>query len=187
MKIILASASKQRAKLLSKIITNFEIRPAEIEEKIKQNESTITTTKHLAQKKARTVFRKSEIILGFDTLGELNGWTFGKPRNKKEAIIFLQRLSGKTHTVVSSFCVKTNTRETIGHTVAFVTFRKLDDVEIEKYVSKNPVESFAGGYAIQGEAKNFVEKLKGKIDTVIGFPTHQIRIELIRNAAVQVK
>ncbi len=175
MKIILASSSPRRIEFLKKFVAKFEIKTPQLDEKIDSQNSAVKNSQRLAVEKARTVFEKNSVTLGFDTLGEIDGKVFGKPRSKKEAVKFLRKLSGKTHTVVSGFCVKNNESEIVGNEIAKVKFRKLTNSEIEKYVADNPVTNFAGSYAIQGDAKKFVERLEGKIETVIGFPKEKIQ------------
>lgn len=175
MKLILASASPQRAKLLHKLVKNFSVRPARIRENISAKKSAAEITEKLATKKARTVFKLGTLTLGCDTLGELDGWVFGKPSNKIAAKKLLQKLSGKTHRVVSAFCLKSVTQEIIGHELATVTFRKLKEKEIEDYIENNPVLSYAGAYAIQGAARKFIKKIQGPRDTVIGLPTRSLK------------
>jgi len=151
-------------------VADFEVRPAELEEKIDYEKSAQENTERLAVAKARAKFEPSSITLGFDTLGEIDGIPFGKPQTKQAARKLLRKLTGKEHTVVSSFCCKTDEQEITGSEIARVKFKNISDEEIEKYVQDNPVENFAGGYAIQGSAKEFVEVVEGEIETVIGFP-----------------
>jgi septum formation protein len=175
MKLILASSSPRRIELLKKIVTDFEIKIPQNEEVLDYSKNATINTQKLATQKAREVFEKNSFTLGFDTLGELDGKPFGKPENEKSAIALLQKLSGKTHSVASSFCAKNDVEEIVGSEIAHVTFRDLANSEIKKYVQENPVTNFAGAYAIQGEAKKFVAKLDGDIETVIGFPMKSIQ------------
>jgi septum formation protein len=175
LKLILASSSPRRIELLKKLVKNFEIKIPQIEEVLDHEKTATENTQALAIQKACEIFESGSLTLGFDTLGELNDCVFGKPRDKKEAVKLLQKLSGKTHSVISSFCAKSDAGEIVGSEVAYVTFRKIANTEIEKYVAGNPVENWAGGYAIQGAAKKFVEKMEGEIETVIGFPLRSIK------------
>ncbi len=184
MKIILASSSPRRIELLGKLVKNFRVMPARIFEKIEIGKSAAENTKRLAAKKARAVFEPGTLTLGCDTLGELDTEVFGKPRGEKEAVELLRKLSGKTHAVVSSFCVKTDEREIVGSEIAHVKFRELPNNEIEKYVAKNPVVEFAGGYAIQEDGEKLVESVEGEIETVIGFPMKKVR-EILNSASTE--
>ncbi|MCF7836531.1 Maf family protein [Candidatus Gracilibacteria bacterium] len=175
MKLILASSSPRRIEILKKLVTDFEVQPADLEEILDSKKSAKANVERLATAKTRAVFEQNSLTLGCDTLGELDDWVFGKPKSKKEAVEFLKKLSGKTHSVISGFCVKTNEKEIIGSETTEVTFRKIKEGEIEKYVAENPVTNWAGGYAIQGAAKKFVEKVEGEIETVIGFPLSSIK------------
>ena len=175
MKIILASSSPRRIELMRTLVSDFEIKIPQGEEVLNQTQNAEENTQRLATQKAREVFEEGSLTLGFDTLGEIDGVPFGKPKDKQAAIELLKKLSGKTHSVVSSFCAKTDDTEKIGSEIARVTFRNLSNAEIENYVANNPVENFAGAYAIQSAAKKFVEKIEGDIEVVIGFPLKSIR------------
>jgi septum formation protein len=174
MKLILASSSPRRIELLKKLVADFEVKIPQIEEVLDYAKTATENTQTLAIQKTHEVFEKKSLTLGFDTLGEIDGTPFGKPQDKKAAVELLQRLSGKTHSVVSSFCAKTDEEKIVDSEITHVTFRELSKSEIEKYVQENPVTDYAGAYAIQGEAKKFVEKVEGEIETVIGFPLEKI-------------
>ncbi len=175
MKIILASSSPRRIELLREIVADFEIKIPELDEQIDPEKSAAENARFLATEKARAVFESNSITIGGDTLGEFAGEILGKPRNKKEAVKFLRKLSGEKHLVVSGCCVRTDAREIVGHAETFVEFAEISDAEIEKYVTENPVENFAAGYAIQNLPKNFGAKIDGAIETVVGFPSTEIR------------
>ena len=175
MKIILASSSPRRVELLREIVADFEIKIPTIDERVDPEKSAAENAKFLATEKARAVFESNSITIGGDTLGEFAGEILGKPRDKKEAAEFLRKLAGKKHAVISGFCVRTDEREIVGHAETFVEFAEIANAEIEKYVAENPVENFAAGYAIQNLPKNFVVKIDGAIETVIGFPVAEIR------------
>jgi septum formation protein len=175
MKIILASSSPRRVELLRKIIADFEIKIPRVDEQVDRTQSAATNVERLATEKARAVFEPNSITIGGDTLGELGGKIFGKPRDKKEAAEFLRKLSDKKHLVVSGFCVRTDEREFVGHAETFVEFAEITNAEIESYITSNSVENFAAGYAVQTLPKNFGVKIDGAIDNVIGFPTAEIR------------
>ncbi|MFA6457935.1 MAG: Maf family protein [Patescibacteria group bacterium] len=174
MKIILASSSPRRSELLRKLVADFEIRIPEIDERLDRKKSATANAEFLATEKARAVFEKNSVTIGGDTLGELAGKILGKPRDKREAAEFLRALAGKQHAVISGFCVKTDEREIVGHAKSLVEFTNISDAAIEKYVAENPVENFAAGYAIQSLPKNFVQKIDGAAETVIGFPLQEI-------------
>ncbi|MFH0776680.1 MAG: Maf family protein [Patescibacteria group bacterium] len=175
MKIILASSSPRRSALLRKIVSDFAIKTPEIEEQIDLKKSAAENCERLALEKTRAVFEPHSLTIGGDTLGELEGKILGKPKSKKEAAEFLRALSKRKHLVVSGFCVKNDQAEITGHAKTWVTFRELTNSEIEKYVWENPVENFAVGYAIQDLPKNFIAKIEGPIENVIGLPVAEIQ------------
>lgn len=176
MKVILASASPRRKELLGKIIPEFEIRVIHREEILEAGKSAAQNAQRLAAEKANSAWLKNseEIIIGCDTLGEVAGELLGKPADKTEAVKMLRKLSGTTHTIATGYCVKREEEEICGVAIAEVTFRKISDTEIEKYVRENPVEGFAGSYAIQEIGDAFVEKISGEFDVIVGFPTKKI-------------
>ena len=175
MKIILASSSPRRVELLREIVDDFEIKIPRVDEKIDFAKSAAANVERLAAEKARAVFEPNSTTIGGDTLGELAGEIFGKPRNKKEAAEFWRKLRGQKHAVVSGFCVKNDDREIVGHATTFVEFAEIADAEIESYITKNPVENFAAGYAVQNLPKNFIRRIDGPVENVLGFPATEIR------------
>lgn len=177
MKVVLASASPRRKELLGKIIPEFEIRVIHREEILEEGKPAAENSQRLAKEKAQAAWKNNpeEIIIGCDTLGEVAGEILGKPADKAEAVKMLQKLSGTTHRIATGYCLKTIEKEICGVEIAQVTFRQLSDAEIEKYVAENPVEGFAGSYAIQEIGDAFVEKISGEFDVIVGFPTQKMR------------
>ncbi len=176
---ILASASPRRAELLRSLIPEFEVIPADIDETLKAGETAIAATVRLATTKARASHRAGTTTLGVDTLCQLGTTVIGKPTSQSEARELLHRLSGETHTVVSSFCVKADTTEKTISATAEVTFRVLPLYEIEEYLASTDATQYAGGYAIQGAGRQFVERINGELETVIGLPVKELKSLLI--------
>lgn len=134
--IVLASASPRRKELLESLGLEFQILPADIEEKIEK----ITDVENIALEKAMAVAEKIDfpaIIIGSDTVVTINNKILGKPQNRTDAINMLKMLSNKTHQVVSAIAVyDTETERTVKTSVkSEVTFRKLDDEEIQNYIN----------------------------------------------------
>jgi septum formation protein len=186
MKIVLASASPRRQELLTKIIPDFEIRVIHREEILEEGKSAALNAQRLAREKANAAWLENtqEIIIGCDTLGEVGGELLGKPSGKNEAVEMLKKLSGTTHTIATGYCVKTAEKEICGVEIAEVTFRKLSEAEIKKYVAENPVEGFAGSYAIQEIGDEFVEKISGEFEVIVGFPMTKMR-EILEGLRIQ--
>jgi septum formation protein len=170
----LASSSPRRAQLLKLIGLEFEI----IDSKFNERDEVYTIPEvhvlELAEKKARKVAENinDAIIVGADTIVVLNNHMLGKPRTANEAREMLRTLSGKTHTVYTGLAIVDKPSEEMvsDYQRTRVTFRELNDREIEQYVkTKNPMDK-AGAYGIQDQSAVFVSKIEGCFYNVMGFP-----------------
>lgn len=174
-KLILASSSPRRKKLLRQAGLSFVVRLSDVEERFQLTESPAQNAKRIALEKALSVrdSLKSGIIVGADTIVVLGKKILGKPRNKEEARRMLRRLSGKTHRVYTGFAlvdVKTG-RRYAGVEKTSVTFRRLGADEIRRYVASGSPMDKAGAYGIQDDyGAVFVEKVEGCFYNVMGFP-----------------
>ena len=209
MKLTLASASPRRKELLTQVLnelglaSDFEISAANIDESQLENESPVAHVERLAREKALAIALKSEdqitktefheqqqptnsdhLILGADTIVTFNGKIFGKPKDTFDAKKMLSELSGKTHEVITGFCLINTTQNepsssasslTVAHDITQVTFKTLTKNEIANYVATNEPMDKAGAYAIQGGAKEFVEKITGSWSNVVGWPVEKIK------------
>lgn len=176
--LILASASPRRVELLKKIVSDFVIVPADIDETLQKNESATAATRRLALAKARKSHVAGATTLAADTLVELDGLVFGKPYDRDEAREMLFALSNQTHAVVTSWCAKTDADEYVETDIAHVTFRMLAFNELESYLAMTDPTSYAGAYAIQGYGKHFIEAVEGDYETVVGLPTARVAATL---------
>ena len=174
-KIILASNSPRRKKILTDLGLKFDIIPSNYEENLETDIFSYDLIEDLATQKACDVVRrvgKDEIVLGADTVVVLHNKIMGKPKSKEEAFKMLRELSGQTHMVVTSLCginTKTN-RAVLLSTTSYVRFKELSDELINYYINEfNPLDK-AGSYGIQDEGFDFAIKLDGELDNVIGFP-----------------
>lgn len=181
-KIILASASPRRKELLKEIVTDFEITHSDIDEELREGESPSPHTRRLAREKAEAALKKFSkgIIIGADTVVVIGNVILGKPVNEEEASEMLQMLSGRTHTVYTSFCVLN--AETKAKKVATVssrvTFRELTEEEILDYIKTGEPMDKAGSYALQGRGQEFVEVVHGSRSNVIGLPIDELKAVL---------
>lgn len=136
----------------------------------------------LARAKAKKVFcqHPSSLVISADTVVLINGESLSKPTSEEDAIEMLQRLSGRTHQVVTAVAVICPEGEISFTESTRVSFHELSLEEIVLYVKSGEPMDKAGAYAIQGEAEKFVASISGDKDTVIGLPILRLREELLR-------
>jgi len=170
-KIILASESPRRKSMLENVGLDFQVVPARVEE-IYQGSDPIDYAIMNAQKKAKLVSKKVpyHLIIAADTVVALDGKIYEKPIDRNDARRMLEELSGKTHRVITGFCLLTQIQEIKDHEETRVTFYELTDAEIEAYLDSGEPFDKAGAYGIQGYASLFVQKVEGCYFNVVGFP-----------------
>ena len=182
--IILASTSKQRYDILKRTGIPFVVEDSGYEEDLTLPLAPRELVQHLAEGKAKAVAVRYQdaIIIGADTLVVCDGEIFGKPDTPLRAREMLQKLSGKTHSILTGFAViDTKTGSTVTRAVETkLSFRALPDQQIDSYVATGEPLEKAGGYAIQGGAARFVEKIEGDMDNVIGLPLQALLEELAK-------
>ena len=161
--IVLASTSPQRRAILEQLRIPFESSRQTYEEVGDD------PVEH-AVGKARSVDGGESPVLGVDTVVVLDGAVLGKPADAAEARSMLERLSGRTHEVVSGICLRTAEWEEVGRAVTAVTFRSYAPPEVADYVASGEWEGRAGGYAIQGYGASLVERIEGDYLNVVGLP-----------------
>ena len=185
--VVLASGSPRRREILSRYIEDFEIFPADIDEKTFQVEDPWQSVQSIAREKALTVFeqRPESLVLAGDTLVALpdsGGFEIlGQPRQSDKAIEMLQKLSGKEHLVISGVAIRNPKGLTVYTETTKVRFRDLNQEEIETYVMTGEPLDKAGAYAIQLGGKDYVLEIKGSYDNIIGLPTEEL-VEMLRTA-----
>lgn len=173
MELILASSSPRRILLLKKLGLRFRVVPPSYEVEVEM-EDPIEYVELKALEKARAVARlfTEGIVIAADTVVFVDNEILGKPRSIDEAKDFLRRLSGKTHYVATGVAVidAATMREVVDSEVTKVKFRELSEEEIEFYVKTGEPLDKAGGYAIQGLASVFIERIEGDFWNVVGLP-----------------
>jgi len=175
--VILASASPRRAELLKKIIEDFEVIPSKIDEsKITANTpEEFARSAALAKAKEVAKTNPNAVIIGADTIVVLGGKILGKPKDKKDAFEMLQSLSGKTHQVITGIAIVDGEKVTTGAETTQVTMKKVATETIQNYVESNRPLDKAGSYGIQEIEGDFVEKVYGDYDNVVGLPTQKLK------------
>jgi len=166
--LVLASASPRRSELLSLLGLDFDVVPAGVAE-LTEGDPTVIVVEN-ALRKARAIDRPDALVLGVDTDVVCDGRLLGKPADDGDATARLRALSGRTHEVLSGIALVGRGRERRELVRTAVTFRDLDDREIEAYVASGEWRDRAGGYAVQGLGSSLVERIEGDLSNVIGLP-----------------
>lgn len=173
--LVLASASPRRAELLRQIGLSFEIRPVEIDESVLPDELPEEYVLRLAEEKSRAALGEFSTgpVLGSDTAVVAGDEIFGKPTDYSDFLKMMKVLSGARHKVMSSVAVLDSQRVKTAISVTDVHFRKLSDTDIENYWHTGEPLDKAGGYAIQGIAAAFIERIDGSYSGVMGLPLYE--------------
>jgi len=173
--LVLASQSPRRRELLATAGIPFTVRAVEVEEIRAPGEPADEYARRLARAKAEAAWRdRAEIVLGADTIVVLGPEVLEKPRDPADARAMLRRLSGREHTVMTAICLRHPVGAIVDSTATRVRFAPLSDPEIEEYAASGEPMDKAGGYAIQGLASKFVERVEGCYFNVIGLPLSQV-------------
>jgi len=175
-KIILASKSPRRLKLLKQMGFDVELRDVYVEESYPEELSYNNIAEYLAIKKAEgfniTELKEKEILLTADTIVFISDKPIGKPKNREEATSFLQTLSHKKHKVITGCCLKTRDKTISFSECTYVYFKALSQDEIEYYIDKYQPYDKAGAYGIQEWIGLIgIEKIEGCFYNVMGLPT----------------
>jgi septum formation protein len=183
MKLILASQSPRRKKILSRLNIPFKIIVSGVDEPIfTDTEKPVDYAQKLASFKCNDISKKytDYLVIGADTIVVLNDKVMGKPKNKDDAINMLRILSGNTHRVITAISMQCahNSINHSFHEDTKVTFRKIPSEYIYTYTDSPSPYDKAGGYGIQDWSAIFVDKINGCYDNVVGFPLSRFVFEL---------
>jgi len=173
MKLILASASPRRLGILKNFGYDVIVEPSNFDEKINGLIYSDTLVENCAYQKALEIKNKigdNELIVAADTVVVCDGIILGKPKDKNESVKILEGLSNKTHFVATSICLIYHNKVLRKTEKTYVTFRELSKNDILNYIENKKPYDKAGSYGIQDEGFDFVIKLSGELDNVIGFP-----------------
>jgi len=185
-KIVLASKSGVRKKILEENGINCEVIPGNIDEDqiksslIKEKASPKIISKTLAEFKANKISQKkpNDLVLGADSVVDLNGELISKPTNREEALHILQKLNGQEHQIISSVCISKNGSMVWHYTDAStLTMKQLNLDEIKSYLTKiRDKELYAYGvYQIEADGKSLFSKIEGNEDSIMGLPIKEIK------------
>ena len=181
--IILASQSPRRIKFFNELDIQFKSVKLDFDESYPNNLMAEQITDFIADKKASyysELLKKNTIVITSDTIVWLNKEAIGKPKDYENAKEILQTLSGNTHKVITSFCIKTLESKNIVNDTTEVTFKNLTEKEIDYYINNNMVLDKAGAYGIQDWIGYIgITNIKGTYNNVMGLPTHSLYKELM--------
>ena len=189
-RIVLASKSAIRKKILEENGFSCTVEPSYVDENLVKesllNEGATpeTISKNLAELKANKVSlkRNGELVLGADSIIDLNNKIISKPKNRDEALKILKELNGKTHYLISSVCISKNGSMLWNYSdKASLTMKKMTDEELKKYLSKIKDEILYAYnvYQIEGEGRNLFSRIDGEEETIMGLPINSIKEYLI--------
>ena len=185
-KIILASKSKVRKKILDDYDILNEVKPSYVDEDIvklsllKEKASPELISKNLAELKANKVSAKfsDNLVLGADSVIDLDGELISKPDNREEALEILKKLNGKKHYLISSACISKNGSMVWNHTdKATLTMKKMNEDDLKSYLTKISDEALYAYnvYQIEGEGRNLFSSIDGNENTIMGLPVEKIK------------
>ena len=185
-KIILASKSKVRKKILDENDILNEVKPSNVDEDIvklsllKEKATPEIISKNLAELKANKVSNNyvDELVLGADSVIDLEGELISKPNDRNEALGILKKLNGKKHHLISSVCISKNGSMVWNHTdKALLTMKKMTEEELKKYLLKISDEALYAYnvYQIEGEGRDLFSSIDGNENTIMGLPIEKIK------------
>ncbi|WP_440649087.1 Maf family protein [Candidatus Pelagibacter sp. HIMB1521] len=185
-KIILASKSKVRKDILDKNNIVSIVKPSNVDEDvvkialIKERATPEIISKNLAELKANKVSIKNEdqIVLGADSVIDIDGELISKPKSREEAMTILRKLNDKSHFLISSVCISKNGSMIWNYTdKAILTMKNFSDSELKEYLSKISDENLYAYnvYQIEGEGRNLFSSIEGDEDTIMGLPIKKIK------------
>ena len=188
--IILASKSKVRKTILEKNKISCTVKPSNVDEEpvktslLKEGASPEVISKNLAELKANKVSQKmsQNLVLGADSVIDLEGELISKPVDRDEAFKILKKLNGKKHYLISSVCISKNGSMLWNYTdKAELTMKKMTDNDLKDYLSKITDEALYSYnvYQIEGEGRNLFTDIDGDKDTIMGLPIKKIKEYLI--------
>ena len=189
--IILASKSKVRKEILDRHHISTQVKPSNVDEEmikeslLNNNISPEIISKNLAELKANKISQQNAdvLVLGADSVIDLEGELISKPTNREEALIILKKLNNKKHNLISSVCISKNGSMIWNYTdKAILTMKNYNEEELKVYLSKITDEAlFAYNvYQIEGEGKNLFLNIEGDEETIMGLPIKKIKEYLIK-------
>jgi septum formation protein len=186
--IVLASRSPRRVELLHRLVSDFIVMPADLDETPHPQEDPVAYVQRLALQKARAVYLASaatSVVVGADTTVDLNGDILGQPIDDDDARRMLQLLSGTTHRVHTGVAVVSNRGEQVKVVSSDVTFMPISPQMLAWYIGTGESAGKAGSYAIQGHGSALVASSTGSMSNIVGLPLAETAT-LLASAGVEV-
>ena len=179
--IVLASKSPRRQQLMHRITDDFIVDVSDIDESTSLNMSPIEAVKDIAKRKGLDIVKKHphQIVISADTIVVIDNMILGKPIDEADASRMLNLLSDRTHQVITAFCILKDDKLLEEYVISEVTFNKLEQDLIDRYIKSGSPMDKAGAYGAQ-DNNDFliVKEIKGSWDNVIGFPVEEIKLAL---------
>ncbi|MEI5990640.1 Maf family protein [Enterococcus crotali] len=172
MAVILASQSPRRCELLSRIVSDFEVVPADINEEVKDYFTPMDYVLTMAAQKAMHIAKQypNDLVIGSDTIVTIDNEILGKPTSRDDAFRMLRQLSGRTHKVYTSVVLMKDDQESSATVPATVEFYDLTDDEINRYLDTKEYQDKAGAYGIQEQGALLVKSIQGDYYSIMGLP-----------------
>lgn len=190
MKILLASKSPRRRKMLKELGIKYTLWNGEADETVTKEYKPHSLVKLLAKRKAMAAYkdvkRNDTLIISADTVVALNGKILGKPKDDDDARNMLRSMSGTHHSVYSGVAAIYNGRLVSDYQKTDIKFRDIDDKEIERYLKTGEHKDKAGSYGIQEKGGYFVEKVNGDINNVVGLPVLKLRNMILKEFDIDI-
>ena len=185
-KLILASKSKVRKEILEKNNINCIVLPSNVDEDpikdslLNEGASPEIVSKNLAEIKANKISKNKngDLVLGADSVIDIDGELISKPQNRNEALKILKKLNGKKHYLISSVCISRDGYMIWNYTdKAMLTMKNMSDKDLKNYLSKITDEALYSYnvYQIEGEGRSLFSKIEGDEDTIMGLPVKKIK------------
>lgn len=173
-KIILASQSPRRREILEKCGISFTVEPADLDESINDSRPLQEEIMRLAERKAESVLQRhpDAVVIGSDTVVTIDHRVLGKPKDKQQAHDMLKSLQGRTHQVITGLAILSREHTFTDVSISDVTFCRMSDEEIDRYISCGECMDKAGAYGIQGTAGRYITEIHGDYYSIMGLPLH---------------
>ncbi len=170
--------------MLCTLVESFRVVVPHIDESVNDGELPACYVERLAISKAEHCMKENTIVIAADTCVSIENEILGKPVNRDDARVMLQRLSGRKHQVYTGLAILAPKRSHAITVMTTVQFARLDDAVIEGYLNTDEPYDKAGAYGIQGIAGSFVEAIEGSYSSVVGLPLCEVREALQKCGAV---